>query len=132
MNFQTTLTNKINIMNLVDISKELLNEAPKNPLGLFRNIFKAAGVDFAEAESALLLGLRQIDKNITTLSKATPEQLEKAFKTTAFRPYGKIIARNYVANNDKIIENILKKHPINTTKGSKDARFKVGRMKFLY
>jgi hypothetical protein len=113
-------------MKLVEIRKEILNEAaPKNPLGLFRNIFKAAGVNFAEVESALLLALKQLDPKIASLTKATPEQIEKAFKTTTFKKYSQTIARNYIANNDKVIEGILKKHQINTTQGSKMARLEI-------
>jgi hypothetical protein len=113
-------------MKLVEIRKEILNEAaPKNPLGLFRNIFKAAGVNFAEVESALLFSLKQLDPKITSLTKATPEQIERAFKTTSFRKYSQTIARNYIANNDKVIEGILKKHQINTTQGSKTARLEI-------
>ena len=117
---------KINNMKLIEITKQILNEAaPKNPLSLFRAIFKAAGINIAEVEAALLLGLKQIDPKIVSLTKATPEQIERAFKTNAFRKYSQTIARNYIANNDKIIEGILKKHPINTTQGSKAARLEI-------
>lgn len=117
---------KINNMKLIEITKQILNEAaPKNPLSLFRSIFKAAGINFAEVEAALLLGLKQIDPKIVSLTSATPEQIEKAFKTTTFRKYSQTIARNYIANNDKIIDGILKKYPTNTTQGSKAARLEI-------
>lgn len=113
-------------MKLVEISNELLNEASKNPLSVFRSIFKAAGINFAEVEVALLLGLKQIDNKILSITKATPVQVEMAFKTKPFKKYVQILARNYIANNDKIIDGILKKHPINTTQGSKAARAEIG------
>lgn len=112
-------------MKLVEISNELLNEAAKNPLSAFRAIFKAAGVNFAEVEAALFLGLKQINNKIVSISKATPEEIEKAFKTSAFKKYSQTIARSYIANNDKLINGILKKHPINTTQGSKAARAEI-------
>jgi hypothetical protein len=108
-------------MKLVEISNELLNEASKNPLSVFRSIFKAAGINFAEVEVALLLGLKQIDNKILSITKATPEQVEKAFKTKPFKKYVQILARNYIANNDKIIDGILKKFPSN----SKEARAEI-------
>lgn len=114
---------KINNMKLIEIAKQILNEAtPKNPLNLYRSIFKVAGINFAEAEAALLLGLRKIDPTIVSVNKATPKQLERAFKSPSFRKYSQALARNYIANNNKLIDDILKKYPVDTIKGSKEAR----------
>ena len=112
-------------MKLVKIHEELLNEAAKGPLAAFEYIFKAAGKGLAEANGALLKSVQKINPNVKQLFRATPEEVNKAFKRLEFKEYRKIIVDHTLTNQKKEIEKILKKFDLSNTESVKLAKAEV-------
>jgi hypothetical protein len=112
-------------MKLVKIHEELINEAARGPLGAFEFIFKAAGKGLAEANGALLKSVQKINPNVKQLFRATPEEVNKAFKRTEFKEYRKIIVDHTLTNQKKEIEKILKKFDLSNTESVKLAKAEV-------